>query len=127
MSSEHDDFVANLLDAPWRLFKQVTVEGARTSVQLDIRTPPPSILQPLVEKARTLRSKVDGDDTDALDWLAEVVATVVWRPGAVRSLFTKEQVKAWGHFSTVQADCLAAINLATAVETAKGKSEATPT
>lgn len=128
--SDTDDFKQNLLGATWRLYKTIQVDGARGPVQLDIRMPPPNELAKVLARVRSLKGAA-GEAT-ASEELAgqelglEVIALTIWRPGAVRPLFTVEEVKAWPYASAVQADCMAALNAATGVETAKGNSGATP-
>ncbi|HZI07227.1 MAG TPA: hypothetical protein VEZ71_24625 [Archangium sp.] len=118
---EHDDFLKNLMDAPWRLYKKVTVEGRSGPVELDIRIPPPAVLEELQREAKALKDEANEENPDALNWLWKVVATTVWRPGAVRQLLTPDQVKHWPQVSLIQGDCVAALNTAMGVEAAKGK------
>lgn len=124
--SEHDEFKQNLLNASWRHHKTVEVQGKQGPVKLDIRMPPPNVLAELLGEAKALKNGPAGEDTEAQAFGLKVIAATVWRPGALRPLFTLEEVRAWPYASAVQADCLAALNVATGVEAAKGKSEATP-
>ena len=128
--SEHDDFKQNLLSANWRLYKTIQVDGARGPVQLDIRMPPPDELAKVLARVRSLKAIVGeataGEEIAGQALGLEVIALTIWRPGAVRPLFTVEEVKAWPYASAVQGDCMAALSAATGVETAKGNSNATP-
>jgi hypothetical protein len=121
--SEHDEFKHSLLEASWRLYKKVTVQGARGSAELEIRIPPPNVLSELLQDAKKLKEAKDAPEAkheEAQDFGLRVIAATVWRPGAVRSLFTLDEVKRWPYASAVQADCLAAVNAGTGMEAAKG-------
>lgn len=125
--SEHDDFKRSLLDTSWRIYKTVEVGSTNGPAKLDIRMPPPNVLRELLDEARRLKDSGREEDADAQDFALKVIAATVWRPGALRPLFTLEEVRAWPYATSLQADCLAALNVATGLEKAKGNSEATPT
>ncbi|MFY0567063.1 hypothetical protein ACN28E_24940 [Archangium lansingense] len=124
--SEHDEFKKHLLNTSWRIYKTVEVMGTQGPVKLDIRMPPYDVLKGLLSKAKDLKERKDAGDADAMSFIEDVIATTVWRPGAVRPLFVAEEVRTWPYASAVQADCLAAINVAQGLESAKGNSAATP-
>lgn len=131
MSNTIEELKADLLDAPWRKYKDVQVEGRTRMVELVIRRPPPNVLEELSKKLKTAsaaeESKADGAEETALGAMAEVVSQCVWLPNAVRPLFTPEEAKRWPHLWEVLPDCINAIKVAAGVEVAKGKSEATST
>jgi len=125
--TENDDFKNSLLTARWRLFRTVTVESTSGPQQLDIRIPPPNVLKELLSKLKAAKKEDAGDDGTALDLVCEVAAKCVWRPGAVRHLFTTEEIVAWPFLSAVQGDCFEALRAASSVEAARGNSETTRT
>lgn len=129
--SDHDDFKHSLLNVAWRIYKTVEVHGAHGPVELEIRMPPPNIVSALMAKAKAIKDsgadvtpqtrEVEAEAIGhAFDFTAEVISTTIWRPGAIRPLFTPEEVKSWPYAGAVQADCMAALNVAVGVEKAKG-------
>jgi hypothetical protein len=125
--TENDDFKTSLLTARWRLFRTVTVESTSGPVQLDIRIPPPNVLKDLLTKLKASKEEAAGDDGAALDMVCEVSSKCVWRPGAVRHLFSPAEIADWPFLSAVQGDCFEALRAASSVETARGNSETTRT
>jgi hypothetical protein len=129
--SEHDDFKTSLLNVSWRLYKKVEIQSTLGSVPLEIRMPPPGVLSALLAKAKAVKTEAGSASPEASadgaqEFAMEVIATTVWRPGAIRQLFTPDEVRSWPYASAIQADCLAALSAATGMESAKGNSEATP-
>lgn len=127
-----DDLKASLLNAPWRKYKDVTVEGATGPVQLLIRRPPDAKVAELLRKSKDdglITEK--GEPTSAEGGLrlrARVVALTLFAPNAVRSLFTEEEVLEAPFLHDVADDCTAALaGTGAALEKLKGNSAATPT
>jgi hypothetical protein len=131
MSYPIDELKADLLEAPWRKFADVQVEGRRGPVDLIIRRPPPDVLETLSKKLKAAtaaeEAKAEGAEETAMSAMASVVAQCVWAPNAVRPLFTPEEARRWPYLMDVLGDCINAIKVGAGVEAAKGKSEATST
>ena len=131
MSNDIDNIKADLLEAPWRKYREIQVEGRRGNVDLVVRRPPPDVLEDLAKKlkaaSRAEEAKEDTAEETAVGAMSAVVASCIWLPNAVRPLFTPEEARRWPHLMEVLPTCIEAIKVGVGVETAKGKSEATST
>jgi hypothetical protein len=122
------DVKARLNGVPWRLYKEIEVDG----VKLAIRRPPPGVAVRVLADAREA-GVVDAagkptDEVQAIRLVALVVATTLWAPDGTRPLYDRaspEDVAAlesapW--LGDVQSDCLTALgSLGGAVEKLKGE------
>ncbi|WP_224364228.1 hypothetical protein [Hyalangium versicolor] len=127
-----DELKANLLSAPWRKYKDVTVEGTTGPVQLVIRRPPDARVAELLRKAKEeglLTEKGEPTSPEAgLRLRARVVALTLFAPNAVRPLFTEEEVLEAPFLPELGDDCTAALaGTGASLEKLKGNSAATPT
>ncbi|ATB41144.1 hypothetical protein CYFUS_006606 [Cystobacter fuscus] len=114
----------SLLRAPWREYTRVKVEGLEGPVELVIRRPPDSVLEKLIKDAKEKKlDTTEGEEKNheaGLHFRARVVATCVFLPNAVTSLFTPEEALDWPGLAEVADACMAAISPAKALEGAKG-------
>lgn len=124
MSTE--DVKSLLLAGPWRKAGTLEVEGADGSkVELIIRRPPPKAALDFTKEARKL-GLVDEQgeqisDEKGLEFAARMFAPMVYLPGAVRPLFTWEELLNAPFFMELSEACKAAISpVKEQVEAAKG-------
>ncbi|EPX62549.1 hypothetical protein D187_008737 [Cystobacter fuscus DSM 2262] len=122
--SDVDTIKRRLLNAPWREYIRRSVEAEGGAIELVIRRPPDAVLEPLLRDAKAQRLDDEGAEEkrveDVLRFRARVVATCVFLPNAVTSLFTPEEAYAWPGLVEVADACMAAIMPAKALENARG-------
>ena len=111
--SDTESIKQNLLSAPWRKYKDITVEGLSGEVTLVIRRPPDKEVLSLFESSQRdgLIDKA-GNPTSpdaGLRFRARVVARCVFLPNATRPLLTEEETLQWPALGEVANDCMAAL------------------